>query len=66
MDLDTAIKELYKNKKDKQLTLWLEELKELRYEIKYIKNTILPIKDKKERKDRLENVIERLVEMYDV
>ena len=64
MDLDVVIKELYKNKKDKQLTLWLEELKELRYELKYIKNTILPIKDEKERKDRLENVIERIVNIY--
>lgn len=66
MDLDTAVKELYKKKGNKELIRWLEELKELRYEIQYIRNVVLPIANEKERKDRLECVAERLVKMYGI
>lgn len=75
MTLDEAIKHAYAVANSKcdscgtehrQLANWLDELKELKYEIQYIRNVVLPIANEKERKDRLECVAERLVKMYEV
>lgn len=75
MDLDEAIKHAYAVANSKcdscgtehrQLASWLNELKEVKYELKYIDEVILPMKDEKERRDRLEGVIKRLVSLYGI
>lgn len=62
-ELDKVIKNLYATSKDKQLIRWLEEYKQLKYEIEYIKKNILPI-PLAERKERSLFMVNRLVDLY--
>ena len=72
MTVDEAIKHCYNvanNKCDscgaehKQLASWLEEYKQLKYEVEYIKKNILSI-PLAERKERSLFMVNRLVDLY--
>ena len=63
-ELDKVIKNLYAISKDKQLIRWLEEYKQLKYEIEYIKKNILPIPLAEERKERSFFMVNRLIDLY--
>jgi hypothetical protein len=67
MTVQEVISQTYSNscgEEQKQITKWLEEYLQLKYEIEYIKKHILSIESSAERQTRSEFFVKRLVDLY--